>query len=229
MRRADRLFQIVQFLRSRRVTTARWLAKQLEVSERTIYRDIRDLMASGVPIDGEAGIGYAIRKGFDLPPLMFSHDELHALALGARIVESWADPALANAARSLLSKIDTVLPEHLKGGIEAAQLFSPMVRIQAEVATAMTLLRGAIDERHKVRLAYRRADGEASQRVVWPLGLFFWGHVWTLGAWCELRKAFRSFRLDRIATLTRLDARYTTAKGRTLDDFIRYCKAERFD
>jgi predicted DNA-binding transcriptional regulator YafY len=199
------------------------------VSERTIYRDVRDLMASGVPIDGEAGIGYAIRKGFDLPPLMFSHDELHALALGARIVESWADPALANAARSLLSKVDNVLPAHLKGGIDAVQLFSPMVRIQPEVAATMAQLRSAIDDHHKVRLAYRRADGEASQRIVWPLGLFFWGHVWTLGAWCELRAAFRSFRLDRIDTLIRLDAQYATVKGRTLDDFIRYCKAERFD
>ncbi len=137
MRRADRLFQIVQFLRSRRVTTARWLAERLEVSERTIYRDVRDLLASGVPIDGEAGIGYAIRRGFDLPPLMFSREELDALAFGARIVESWADPALATAARSVLSKVQTVLPDNLKNGIDAATLFSPMVRIQPEVAATM--------------------------------------------------------------------------------------------
>ncbi len=226
MRRADRLFQIVQFLRSRRVTTARWLAERLEVSERTIYRDVRDLIASGVPIDGEAGIGYAIRKGFDLPPLMFSHDELQALTLGARIVESWADPALATAARSVLSKVETVLPQHLKGGIDAVQLFSPMIRLQPDVAAIMATLRCAIDERHKVHFTYTRQDGEGSQRSVWPLGLFFWGQVWTLGAWCELREAFRSFRLDRIRSLARQEAQYPVRTGRTLEDLMALYKRE---
>ena len=170
MRRADRLFQIVQFLRSRRVTTARWLAERLEVSERTIYRDVRDLLASGVPIDGEAGIGYAIRRGFDLPPLMFTREELDALTLGARIVESWADPALATAARSVLSKVKTVLPDDLKNDIDAATLFSPMVRIQPEVAATMALLRQSIDNRHKITFDYTRADGEKSSRTrsAWP-------------------------------------------------------------
>lgn len=226
MRRADRLFQIVQFLRSRRVTTARWLAERLEVSERTIYRDIRDLISSGVPIDGEAGVGYAIRKGFDLPPLMFNHDELHALALGARIVESWADPALATAARSLLSKVETVLPNNMKGGIDAVQLFSPMTRIQPDVAATMARLRASIDDRRKVHFRYTRADGTGSQRTVWPLGLFFWGNVWTLGAWCELRESFRSFRLDRIKSLVQNDEVYPALQGRTLDDLIACCRGK---
>ncbi len=227
MRRADRLFQIVQFLRSRRVTTARWLAERLEVSERTIYRDVRDLLASGVPIDGEAGIGYAIRRGFDLPPLMFSREELDALALGARIVESWADPALATAARSVLSKVQTVLPDNLKNGIDAATLFSPMVRIQPEVAATMALLRQSIDSRNKIEFDYARADGEKSHRRVWPLGLFFWGQVWTLGAWCELREAFRSFRLDRMTAVVQRDDIFPALRGRTVEDLIAQCREER--
>ncbi len=114
MRRADRLFQIVQFLRSRRVTAARWLSEVLEVSERTVYRDIHDLMASDVPIESEAGVGYVIRRGYDLPPLMFTRDEIAALTLSARIVNSWADPGLAKAAQSVLSKVETVLPDSLR-------------------------------------------------------------------------------------------------------------------
>lgn len=226
MRRADRLFQIVQFLRSRRVTTARWLAERLEVSERTIYRDVSDLLASGVPIDGEAGIGYAIRKDFDLPPLMFDREELSALVLGARIIESWADPALATAARSVLSKIETVLPHDRKDDIDAAKLFSPMVRIQPEVAATMALLRNSIDQRQKVELRYRRADGESSLRTAWPLGLFFWGQVWTLGAWCELREDFRSFRLDRMTSVRMSGQIYPCLQGRTVEDLIAHCRDE---
>lgn len=227
MRRADRLFQIVQFLRSRRISTARWLAQRLEVSPRTIYRDIRDLVNSGVPVEGEAGVGYTIRREFDLPPLMFSHEELNALALGARIVESWADPALATAAHSLLSKVETVLPREKRDGLEATRLFSPMVRISPEVAATMTLLRHSIDRQQKVEFHYRRADGMESRRTAWPLGLFFWGQVWTLGAWCELRGAFRSFRLDRISALTPRQVSFPRMKGRTLEDFILQCRGNR--
>ncbi|VAW81094.1 Transcriptional regulator, DeoR family [hydrothermal vent metagenome] len=168
MRRADRLFQIVQFLRSRRVTTARWLSDVLEVSERTVYRDIRDLMASGVPIEGEAGIGYVIRRGYDLPPLMFTRDEIAALTLGARIVNSWADSGLAMAAQSVLSKVETVLPDFLKGELDQTRLFSPLVQIPAQVAAFMGELRSAVDCRNKVVIAYTRADGTDSKRIIWP-------------------------------------------------------------
>lgn len=226
MRRADRLFEIIQWLRSRRVTTARWLAQRLEVSERTIYRDIRDMMTSGVPIEGEAGVGYALRKGFDLPPLMFNQEELAALSLGARIVRSWADPQLADAAERVLSKIAVVLPEDLKDRIEHASLYSPMVRLNPEVAGVLAGLRLAIDRRHKVRFDYRREDGQPSQRTVWPLGLFFWGTVWTLGGWCELRDSFRNFRLDRIGVLDISDDRYPVMEGRTLQDLIGECRAQ---
>jgi len=222
VRRADRLFQIVQFLRSRRVTTAHWLAEVLEVSERTIYRDVQDLMASNVPIEGEAGIGYVIRRDYDLPPLMFTRDEITALTLGARIIQSWADPGLAIAAQSVLSKVETVLPDAMKGNLDQTRLFSPFVQIPDEVATVMGQLRSAIECRNKTEMTYTRADGNDSERIIWPLGMFFWGKVWTLGAWCELRRSFRNFRLDRISLLQIRDEQYPSEPGRTLDDLIAY-------
>ena len=220
MRRADRLFQIIQFLRTRRVTTAFWLAERLEVSERTIYRDIKDLILSGVNIEGEAGVGYVVRRGFDLPPLMFSEEEITALTLGARIVESWADASLATAAQSALSKIETVLPENLKNNLGNTLLFSPLTRITPEVSTTMAEIRFAADNHRKVTMQYSRADGKSSERIIWPLGLFFWGSVWTIGAWCELRDSFRIFRLDRVKTLCVLDEHYPLEKGKTLQDLI---------
>ena len=220
MRRADRLFQIIQFLRTRRVTTASWLAERLEVSERTIYRDIKDLILSGVNIEGEAGVGYVVRRGFDLPPLMFSEDEISALTLGARIVESWADASLATAAQSALSKIETVLPDDLKSSLGNTLLFSPLTRLTPEISTTMAEIRFAADNRRKVSLQYSTATGESSERIIWPLGLFFWGSVWTIGAWCELRNDFRVFRLDRVDTLCVLDEEYPLEKGKTLQDLI---------
>jgi len=220
MRRADRLFQIIQFLRTRRITTAAWLAERLEVSERTIYRDIKDLILSGVNIEGEAGVGYVVRRGFDLPPLMFSEDEISALTLGARIVESWADTSLATAAQSALSKIETVLPDDLKSSLGNTLLFSPLTRLTPEISTTMAEIRFAADNRRKVSLQYSTATGESSERIIWPLGLFFWGSVWTIGAWCELRNDFRIFRLDRVDTLCVLDEGYPSEKGKTLQDLI---------
>ena len=220
MRRADRLFQIIQFLRTRRVTTASWLAERLEVSERTIYRDIKDLILSGVNIEGEAGVGYVVRRGFDLPPLMFSEDEISALTLGARIVESWADASLATAAQSALSKIETVLPDDLKSSLGNTLLFSPLTRLTPEISTTMAEIRFAADNRRKVSLQYSTATGKSSERIIWPLGLFFWGSVWTIGAWCELRNDFRIFRLDRVDTLCVLDEEYPLEKGKSLQDLI---------
>ena len=220
MRRADRLFQIIQFLRTRRVTTALWLSERLEVSERTIYRDIKDLILSGVNIEGEAGIGYVIRKGFDLPPLMFSEEELKALTLGARIVESWVDQSLATAAQSALSKIETAVPDELKESLNNTLLFSPFTRITPEISSTMSEIRYAADNRRKVSLRYRRADGKSSERVIWPLGLFFWGSVWTIGAWCEMQNNFRIFRLDRINKLNVLDNNYPEEKDKNLQALI---------
>ena len=226
MRRADRLFQIIQFLRTRRVTTALWLAERLEVSERTIYRDIKDLQLSGVNIEGEAGIGYVVRRGFNLPPLMFSEEEIKALTLGARIVESWADKSLATAAQSALSKIQIALPDDKKTSLDNTLLFSPMTRINPMISNIMAEVRFAADHRRKVKLEYNRADMQHSKRVIWPLGLFFWGSVWTIGAWCEKRNAFRIFRLDRISHLALLEEQYPHQKGKTLYDLIEYEKQQ---
>lgn len=222
MRRADRLFQIIQLLRTRRVVTAQQLAEQLEISVRTVYRDIADLLASGVPIEGEAGIGYALRRGYDLPPLMFDRDEILALALGARIVRSWSDSKLAAAAQRALERIQLVLPDTLKPVLARTALHSPAVLIPQDAARNMEPLREAIDTRHKVRFNYTRADGATSARTVWPLGLFFWRTGWTLGAWCELRADLRNFRIDRIADLKTLTQTFTPQPGRSINDLLRF-------
>lgn len=227
MRRADRLFQIVQILRARRVTTARHLAEALEVSERTIYRDVRDLVTSGVPIEGEAGVGYALPKSFDLPPLMFAKQEIEALVLGARLVKSWSDAELAEAADSALVKIEAVLPDRLRVRLDEITLFAPNFRGEPRAFAAnLPNLRGAILERRKVRFAYTRRDDEHSARTVRPLGLFFWGYNWTLSGWCELRDDFRSFRVDRIAELEVRDDAFEPEPGRTLEDYLERMQAD---
>jgi predicted DNA-binding transcriptional regulator YafY len=226
MRRADRLFQIVQLLRRRRITTAARLAEELEVSERTIYRDIKDLMLSGVPIEGEAGVGYGLPHGFDLPPLMFKEDEIEALVLGARMVKSWSDPALTRAAESALAKIESVIPERLRPRIAESALFAPGFHVPAKATQNLAALRAAVSERRKVALAYQRGDGLASTRVILPLGLFFWGRGWSLAAWCELRGGFRNFRLDRIDSVEVKDERFEPREGRTLPDFFLHQQRE---
>jgi len=220
MRRADRLFQLVQLLRRDRVATAARLASELAVSERTIYRDVQDLILSGLPIRGEAGVGYALPRSFELPPLMFTTEEIEALVLGGRIVKSWADPDLARAADSALTKIALVLPDRLRPRLTDTTLFAPSDHIPGRATAELGPLRSAILKRHKVRLVYTRADGEKSERTVRPLGLFFWGSTWSATAWCELRNAFRNFRLDRIERLDVLSEHFTTEPGQTLDDFL---------
>ena len=226
MRRADRLFQIVQHLRRGRVATAARLAEALQVSDRTIYRAIRDLSLSGVPIQGEAGVGYALPRGFDIPPLMFTEEEIEALVLGARIVQSWGDPDLARAADGALAKVEGVLPARLKDRVPDAALFAPDFHIRAELRSALGVLRQAIRDRRKVRFAYRDRGGAASDRTVRPLGLFYWGSVWSLGSWCETRRDFRNFRLDRMAGLARLEDTFQPKPGETLADFFRKIETE---
>ena len=220
MRRADRLFQLIQLLRRRNVATAAWLARELEVSERTVYRDVRDLMLSGVPIEGEAGVGYVLRRGFDLPPLMFSEAEIEAMVLGARVVTSWGDAGLAKAAAEALARVEAVLPERLKSRLEGTPLYAPGFHVPAAVVERLAALRRAIDQRRLVHLAYTAAEGAATDRSVRPLGLFFWGYGWSLAAWCELRTDFRSFRLDRIRELRTLPDRFADEPGRTLQDYF---------
>lgn len=221
MRRADRLFEIVHHLRGRRLTTAAQLAGWLEVSERTIYRDIADLLASGIPIDGEVGVGYRLRPDFDLPPLMFNHNEIEALVIGARMVESWGGPTLAQGARSALSKIAAALPKDKRIKIETSRLFSPDFFISPQMGAQMDVLRLAINAHHYVLLDYRDVSSRQSQRRVRPLGLFFWGGAWSLGAWCELRNDFRNFRLDRVLKSTVHGERFTDEEGCRLADYLR--------
>ena len=221
MRRADRLFEIVQMLRSRRFMTAAQLAGELEVSERTIYRDVSDLIVTGVPIAGEAGVGYTMDRKFDLPPLMFNAEEIEALIIGSRIVQSWADSDLASAAHSALTKIEAVLPEPLRINIVESALFAPRIMPDTAVTANLSVVRRAVNDRYKVRFRYTRADGESASRIVHPLGLFYWGYSWTLVAWCETRDDFRNFRLDRMEQIARQDATFAEKPGRTLGDFLK--------
>lgn len=220
MRRADRLFQIVQNLHHDRVTTARDLAMVLEVSERTIYRDIQDLSLSGVPISGEAGQGYRLMRGFQLPPLMFTEEELEALLLGARMVRAWTDQGLARAAHQALQKIEHVIPERLKPELASQALNVPDFPMEGQAGEQLIVVRQAIKEQLKIAFHYKREDGQHSQRIVHPLGLFYWGKVWTLVAWCELRDSFRHFRLDRMSDCEKLHEPFQLIPGRTLQDFL---------
>ena len=221
MRRADRLFQIVQLLRRRRTaTTASDIAGRLGVSDRTVYRDIRDLVLAGTPIDGEAGIGYRIRPGYDLPPLMFDRDEIQALVLGARIVRQFGDPALARASDAILSKVATVIPKDLAPLLAETRLFVPSSIRGVQSADALTIVREALIARRKLRFKYTGAQGAGTERTVRPLGVFFWGRKWTLAAWCELRNDFRNFRLDRASATRLLDEAFEDEPGKTLRDLL---------
>jgi predicted DNA-binding transcriptional regulator YafY len=220
MRRADRLFRIVQLLRRRRtIVTAKQIAEKLDISERTVYRDIRDLVDSGTPIDGEAGVGYRLQAGYDLPPLMFDRDEIQALVLGARIVAQFGDPALARASESILSKVAGVLPKELEPLLADTRLFVPNRSGRARSSAGLAVAREALVTRRRLLVKYVNEKGEASERTVRPLGVFFWGKTWTLAAWCELRVGFRNFRLDRIREAT-LGDRFEEEAGRTLRDML---------
>jgi len=220
MRRADRLFQIVGLLDHTKVITARDLAEDLGVSERTIYRDIQDLSLSGVPIEGEAGVGYRLMKGFHLPSLMFDEEELAALMLGARMVQAWTDKSLASAAHQAIRKIENVIPERLRPALDSEELLVPDFNVSPVTQEYLALLRRAIKQQRKTAYEYTREDGQNSSRLVHPLGLFYWGRVWTLVAWCELRDDFRHFRLDRMKNINITDEKFKIIPGRSLRDYL---------
>ena len=206
MRRADRLFQIVQYLRGGRLLRAADLSERLEVSERTIYRDIADLIGSGVPIDGEAGVGYMMRAGYDLPPLMFSHDELVALVAGARMVRAFGGAKMAMGAEDALSKIGSILPDDARARAEKIEINAIQTgTITDDLRALIDRLEQAVEARQRLKISYGDAHGAKTDRTVRPLGLWFWGKVWTLVSWCELRADFRMFRLDRMGKITELD------------------------
>ena len=220
MRRADRLFQIVQILRNKRLVTARELAQRLEVSERTVYRDIQDLSLSGVPIEGEPGVGYHLRYSLDIPPLMFTAAEIEALVVGARMLKAWGGAELGSSAQSVLDKVQAVIPAELHRHLEESRLFAMRFGTRQDLEFTLDICRHAIAQHRYLRLDYQRADTECSVREVKPLGLYFWGNVWTLTAWCELRHDFRTFRLDRIRWLETLEHTFEDMAGQRLSDFI---------
>lgn len=225
MRRADRLFQIVQYLRGGRLVTAAMLAERLEVSERTIYRDVADLQSTGVPIDGEAGVGYVMRSGYDLPPLMFTRDEIVALVAGIRMVKSWGGISMARAAAEALVKIELVLPEAERARVTDTNVFAPPMELTDEVRELIDLVQKAIRGCDILRFGYEDQQGTTTERSVHPLGLWFWGKVWTLVAWCETREDFRMFRLDRTTGLAITGEQFRPATERSLAQCLRQYEA----
>jgi predicted DNA-binding transcriptional regulator YafY len=225
MRRADRLFQLVQILRNKRLVTARELAERLAVSERTIYRDIQDLSLSGVPVEGEAGVGYHLRYSLDIPPLMFTAAEIEALVVGARMLKAWGGAELGSSAQSVLDKVQAVIPAELHRHLEESRLFAMRFGTRQDLEFTLDICRHAIAQHRYLRLDYQRADTECSVREVKPLGLYFWGNVWTLTAWCELRHDFRTFQLDRIRWLETLEHTFEDMAGQRLSDFIALMQA----
>lgn len=227
MRRAERLFQLVQLIRGRRLSTAAFLAERLEVSERTVYRDVADLMAQGVPIEGEAGVGYRMQAGFDLPPMMFTKDEAQALVASVRLAQSRLDVALARHAEGALSKILAVLPPAARAAAESLAIYAPPFGPDVATRQRLETLRIAAEARHALRLVYVDLKAQRSERVVRPLGCFYWSSVWTLAAWCETRDGFRNFRVDRIVEVEVLATRFRDEPGKTLADLFREVEAER--
>jgi predicted DNA-binding transcriptional regulator YafY len=209
MRRADRLFQIIQILRrTPKPTTAAALAAELDTSKRTVYRDIADLTGQRVPIRGEAGVGYILEAGLDLPPLMLTPDEIEAAVLGAQWVTRHSDPALARAAQDLIAKIGAVVPEGLRPYALEPVIETPPARTQATDGLDMARVRAQIHAGQKIALCYRDEQGHESERVVWPVTVGYLETVRHLIGWCELRQDFRSFRTDRVITARFLDERY---------------------
>jgi predicted DNA-binding transcriptional regulator YafY len=209
MNRTERLFALMDAVRRhRRPVTAASLADELAVSVRTIYRDVGVLVGLGAPIDGEAGLGYLLRPGFFLPPLMFSEDELEALVLGARWVARQSDSALTQAASNALAKIAAASPKDLRDAMANTGLWVAPIAEDAAPTTDFKLVREAIRREQKLRIAYVAETGASTERAIWPIALAFYGRRQTVAAWCELRGAFRHFRTDRITTMAATGQRY---------------------
>jgi predicted DNA-binding transcriptional regulator YafY len=209
MRRTERLFQIIQVLRSkRRPVIGRDLAEELEISLRTLYRDMAELVAQRVPIRGEAGIGYVLDAGYDMPPLMLTDDELEAAFLGAAWVVKRGDPSLARGARDLIAKIAEAIPPRLRPILLDAGLKPIAIKTVATERFDVAALRGAVRDRRKVAIAYENADQQKSTRTIWPIFIAYMEEVRIIAAWCELRRDFRHFRTDRIRSVQVMEERY---------------------
>jgi predicted DNA-binding transcriptional regulator YafY len=221
MRRADRLFQIVQHLRARRLTTAARLAQLLHVSERTVYRDVRDLSLSGIPILGEAGVGYSLDKSYELTPLMFTPEEVEAVVVGLRMARAFGGHRIADAAGPALDKVILALPKDRRAEVDNPQVYAPPIHAHRAIEPLMDELRNAISAHEVLRISYADSGNKSSRRNIRPLALYFWGSVWTLATWCELRNDFRSFRIDRIRECKPTGEAFEPQPGQTLDDYLR--------
>ena len=219
MRRAERLFRLVSELRARDVSRAQDLAERFEVSVRTIYRDIGHLQGSGLPIEGEAGVGYMLRPGFDLPAMTFTFEQIDALALGLSFVEAAGDASLSDAAKEVRAKIEAALPEPTERRLGDAPLFASQ-RNGPAPAWARDVRR-AIRERIVLRLEYSDADGTRTERLARPLAIWAFTDGWLFAGWCELRQDFRAFRLDRVASLKATDRHFADEPGRDLQTYLR--------
>lgn len=228
MTKAERLFTLALLLRSRRTAiTAEAIAERMEVSPRTVYRDIQALIATGVPVTGEPGVGYLVRPGNHLPPLLFTPEEVQALIVGSRMVQSFTDKDLAEGAQSAELKIRSVLPETLKRLAEQQPYRIPILESDDALRETHATLRRACEERRKLQVAYRDEQGRPSQRILWPLGMIGWSGCWTLLAWCELRQAYRNFRFDRFEALSVLAEQFEPGEEISLTHYIRHIVGER--
>lgn len=221
MRRADRLMKLTHFLRSRRrAVTAKRIADEFGICTRTVYRDIQDLMDSGVPITGEAGVGYVIDKEYYLPPLTFDADELEAIALGINMVRQWTDDNFADKANNALSKIQAVLPAQLQGELEQITTYSMPNRAIIPWTVSFSEIRECIRKSRKLHIEYSDENQQASSRTIRPLALFFFNPVWLLASWCEKRNDFRHFRLDRIQTVIYSDEKFEDDPAKNLAAYM---------
>ncbi len=220
-RRADRLFRLVAELRGRRLAvTGATLAEALEVSPRTIYRDIADLIASGIPITGEAGIGYRLDAGFELPPIMFNRTETLALLTGTAMVRAFTDPGMAKAAKSAEAKIRAILDDTALKALEAQPYRIPLLEKDDPHRARHQLIREATEARRKLTFTYTDERGKTSTRTVWPLGLIGWTGWWTLLAWCEMREHYRNFRFGRMQALATREETFPAIEERSLHHYL---------
>ena len=228
MRKAERLFQILTILRGRRtVITAAQLADTLEVSERTIYRDIQAMSLSGIPIESEAGIGYRLKPDFSVPPIMFDLNEIEALLLGVRMVESWSNHNMAGAAASALAKIQAVLPDKLHQQTVQQDEWIIVPNFSSnELQQLNEQISHAVKKQLIVELHYQDEQGNQTERTIWPLGLIYWGKTWTIVAWCKKREDYRLFRLDRILNIDISERQFVLPAGISLKDYMDYTRAK---
>ncbi len=219
--RGDRLFDLIQLLRTASgPLTAAAIAAELEVTPRTIYRDVATLQARRVPIEGAAGIGYVLRPGFDLPPLMFSMEEAEAIAVGARLVRRTGDPGLQAAAESVLAKIKDVVPDTLRAHLAAPPFFVSAAGAESPTSADLPAIRAAIREARKLRIAYADGRGGTTHRTIWPLAVAYYVQATLVYGWCELRRDYRHFRADRITAFELLEERYPPASRAIMPDWL---------